>query len=55
MEHIERIEEWNDALLQEKEDLIENLAMKDEELHDLHTELSQKIALLGTGELQKQL
>ena len=29
--------------------------MKDEEVHDLHQELSQKIALLGTGELQKQL
>ena len=54
-EHIERIEEWNDQLIQEKEELMDLLTAKDDELHNINVELSSKIALLATGELQKKL
>ena len=50
-EHIERIEEWNDQLIQEKEELMDLLTAKDDELHNINVELSSKIALLATGEL----
>ena len=49
------MEEWNDQLLQESEEMKDRVAMKDEELHTLNVELTQKIALLATGDLQKQL
>ena len=55
VDHIERMEEWNDQLIQELEEAKEKINFKDEELHNLNVELSQKIALLATGDLQKQL
>ena len=51
VDHIERMEEWNDQLIQELEEAKEKINFKDEELHNLNVELSQKIALLATGDL----
>ena len=49
------MEAWNEQLIQESDELKERLTMKDEELHTLNVELTNKIALLATGDLQKQL